>query len=87
MGGEEVLYFVALVDAAEGASGCNDANAGVGGELGVNLVPVLLDVGPGLVAGFAVVEEYREDDPAVLVADLTGDGIVEGASNEGGLVK
>ena len=44
MGGEEVLYFVALVDAAEGASGCDDANAGVSGELGVNLVPVLLDV-------------------------------------------
>ncbi len=41
VGGEEVVYFVALVDAAEGASGCNDANAGVGGELGVDLVPVV----------------------------------------------
>ena len=70
-------------DAAEGAGGGDDANAGVGGELSVDLVPVLLDVGPGLVAGFAGSEEDGEDDPAVLVANLAGDGVVEGAGDEG----
>jgi hypothetical protein len=87
MGGEEVLDLIALVDAAEGTSGRNDTDAGVCGELGVNFVPVLLNVGPGLVPGFAVAEEDGEDDPAVLVADLAGDGLVEGAGNEGWIGK
>ena len=36
------------------AGGGDDADAGVGGELGLNLVPVAADVVPGLVAGFRV---------------------------------
>ena len=86
MGAEEAGYVVALRYAAEGASGCNDADAGVGGELGVDLVPVVADVVPGLDAGVGVLQEDGEENPAVLIANLTGDGVVESARDEGGLL-
>ena len=79
MGVEEGGCFVAESLRAEGACGGHDAVAGVGGELCLNLAPVIANVVPGLMLGFALLKEIGEDNPTVLVADLAGDGVVKGA--------
>jgi hypothetical protein len=84
---EEAGDLLSAFGGAEGAGGGNDADARVGGELGVHLVPVLLDVGPGLGAGGALAEEDNEDSPAILIADLTGDGVVERTGDKGGIAE
>ena len=82
---KEIYYFVAALRSAERTGSGDDTDPGVGGELGVNFVPVLLDVGPGLGAGGALTEEDREDSPTVLIANLTGGGVVECAGHKGGI--
>ena len=82
--GEKALDLVAALHRAEAACGGYDADAGVGGELGVDLVPVLLDVIPGDVTGLWLAEKERKEDPGVLVADLAGGGIVERADDKNG---
>ena len=87
VGFEEVGYFFALFGGAEGRCGGDYADAGVSGELGLDLFPVAADVVPCLLLGFALLEEAGDDDPGVLVADLAGDGVVEGAVDEDGRVE
>ena len=53
VGGEEGGDLVAFLLGAEGARGGDDADSGVGSELGADVVPVVADVVPGLLLGFA----------------------------------
>ena len=75
------------LDGAERACSRDDADTGVRGELRVDLLPVLADVVPCLRAGVGITEEAAEDDPTVLIADLTGDGVVQCALDEGGVLE
>jgi len=54
--GEEAGDLIALLDSAEVARRSDDADAGVGRELGVGLVPVLLNVIPRLVTRLAIAQ-------------------------------
>src|SRR6185312_13131579 len=51
----------------------------------MDLIPVLLDVGPGLVAGGTLLEQDGEDAPTILIANLAGGGIVECALDQSGV--
>ena len=54
VGAEEGGDFVTLFLGAEGADCGDDADAGVGGELGLDLTPVIADVVPSLLLGLAL---------------------------------
>jgi hydrogenase maturation protein HypF len=49
--GEELLYIVAALGGAEVACGADQHCAHLGGELGLHLVPIVLDIFPCLLAG------------------------------------
>jgi hypothetical protein len=79
---EEGSDLVAKFLSAEGAGGGYYSVAGISGELGLDLAPVVADVVPGLLLCFALLEEMGEKNPTVLVSNLTRDGVVEGAVDE-----
>src|ERR1700722_7046060 len=70
VGGEEACDLIALLDAAEIPRCSHDAHAGVRGELRMHLVPVLPDVGPGLLAGLAITQQRDQNSPTILRANL-----------------
>ena len=84
---KEVFHTVAGVGGAETASGADQYRAHLSGELGLDLVPIVPDILPCLVAVFFDLKGDGELDGSVLVADFVGDGVVEGALNQSGVLK
>ena len=83
----ELFLAVAVAGRAEAACGTDQHGAHLGGELGLHLAPVVLDVLPGLGAGFGNLQGDGKLDGRVLVANLARGGVVKRALDQGRVFK
>src|SRR5674476_1295402 len=87
MRGKEILHIVASVRRAETSRGAYQHGSHLGGELGLDLVPIRLNVLPRQVADFIYLECNRKLHSRILIADLSTDGVVQGALSESGILE
>ncbi len=87
MRGEEFLSIVAFISGTEISDVAHEIRRHSGGELGLDFVPIVLNVGPCLATGLRVSERKTELNGGVLIAHLAGGGVVEGALDQFWILK